>query len=61
MSHINIERYAAGINYTGLIEGVGDDGVGWIIFLGADGRPALYYRERAESGAVVGDPVSLDG
>lgn len=61
MSNINIERYAAGINYTGLIEGVGDDGVGWIIFLGADGRPSLYYAAREESGAVIGEPVSLDG
>lgn len=60
MTNINIERYAFGVNYSGLIEGVGDDGTGWIIFIGADGRPSLYYREREPSGAVVGDPVVLD-
>lgn len=60
VSNINIERYAAGIDYSGLIEGVADDGVGWIIFLGSDGRPSVYYATREPSGAVVGEPVVLD-
>lgn len=31
----------------------------WIIFLDDQSRPALYWAEREESGAVVGEPVEL--
>jgi len=32
----------------------------WIIFLGKDGKPALYYENREESGAVIGEPIVLN-
>lgn len=42
--------------YTGWIA---DNAETWIIFLGPDGRPALYWPNREESGAVIGEPVEL--
>jgi hypothetical protein len=52
------EQEASGIRvFTGWIEPADRS---WIVYLGQDGVPALYWGEREESGAVVGDPVVLD-
>lgn len=46
--------------FDGWIEGVRDDGSTWIMWLDALGNPTVYYGQRDETGAVVGDPVVLD-
>jgi len=53
---IRIGRYEEGHEYTGWIE---DRESSWIVYLGPDGKPSLYWRDREDSGAVVGDPVDL--
>lgn len=32
----------------------------WIIYTDADGKPALYYPNRAANGAVIGDGIPLN-
>lgn len=63
MKNISIGRYGPGETiddgYAGYIEGARKDGSTWILFLDADGRPALYWGEREPSGGVIGDPVIL--
>lgn len=71
MQNITIGRYkacpeplpegvvAAADYCNGWIEGIRDDGSTWIMFFDAHGGPELYWAEREESGAVVGDPVNL--
>jgi hypothetical protein len=61
MTNISIGRYSAestvAERYAGWIE---DAERTWIIFLDPAGKPALYWREREPSGAVIGDPLVLD-
>lgn len=55
MGNVKIGRYdhpSVTADYSGWIE---PDDKSWIIFLGSDGKPLVYYAEREESGAVVGD------
>ncbi len=60
MQRVEIGRYpVASEGYAGYIEGTRDDGTTWIMYLDESGSPALFWVEREESGAVVGDPVSL--
>lgn len=72
MSNITIGRYDGcsqtlpdGIErpltetWAGWVEGEANDGSSWIVYLDAAGRPALYWPQREESGAVVGEPVRL--
>lgn len=71
MSNITIGRYDGATQHTdsgekpltdtwaGWVEGEDSDGKSWIVYLDGSGRPALYWPEREESGAVVGDPVKL--
>jgi len=59
MSNVTIGRYdheSITKTYAGWIE-PGDKA--WIIYLDADGRPALYYPEREPNGAVIGDGIRL--
>lgn len=58
MANLKIERYDGDVSedYSGLIE---PDDRSWVIYLDNDGKPALYWSERDEHGAVVGDPVHL--
>lgn len=59
MSNITIGRYddtSITDHWAGYIE-PGDKS--WIIFLDAEGRPAVYYPKREKSGAVVGEAVVL--
>lgn len=62
MKRITIERYKNddGMGPAGLIEGEDDAGNRWILFLDPLGRPEVFWPERAEDGAVVGDPINLD-
>ena len=46
-------------HFDGWIEGVRDDGTTWIMWLDANGNPVAFFPQRDESGAVIGDPVSL--
>ena len=60
MPNIKIGRYdhpSVTVDYAGWIE---PDDRSWIIFLGADGAPAIYYAERDASGGVIGDGIPLD-
>lgn len=72
MSNITIGRYdtASQISpegvetpltgtWSGWVEGEDRDGKSWIFYLDGAGRPSLYWPERGESGAVVGEPVKL--
>lgn len=61
MKRITVERYAEPneVGYAGLIEGETDNGQRWIIWLDAEGAPALYWPERGPDGVVVGEPVVL--
>lgn len=59
MGNVKIGRYdhpSITVDYSGWIE---PEDRSWIIFLGADGKPAIYYAERDESGGVVGDGIQL--
>ena len=61
MSNLKIGRYShesVSSEYAGYIE---PDDKSWIIWLGADGKPALYFAEREPGGAVVGLGVHLNG
>ncbi|MFE7744376.1 hypothetical protein [Nocardia sp. NPDC057455] len=62
MKNINVERYdhpSITGAWSGLIEGSRDDGSTWILYLDANGSPALYWAERDEDGGVIGNPVVL--
>jgi len=59
---ISIERYRQPeiAEYcAGLIEGETEDGQSWIIYMDAHGKPNIYWPRRDESGAVIGEPVSM--
>ncbi|WP_306365332.1 hypothetical protein [Nocardia sp. CC227C] len=62
MRNINIERYEHSSitkDWSGLIEGIRDDGTSWILFLNADGSPELFWGRRDEGGGVIGEPTVL--
>src|SRR5690348_12883465 len=63
MQNITIGRAGAAETlrdeYPGWIEGHRHDGTGWILWLGADGAPTVYFPHRDESGAVVGGGIDL--
>lgn len=61
MKRITIERYknAEEVGHAGLIEGETDDGRRWIMYLGKDGAPEVYWPERDEDGGVVGPGVGM--
>lgn len=75
MKRISIERYGAIPDdvprpadpaltpaqdlYSGLIEGERDDGTTWVMWLDNNGSPAVFWAQRDETGAVVGDAISL--
>lgn len=59
MSTITIGRYeheSITKDYAGYIEPADKS---WIIYLDADGKPAIYYPERETNGAVIGDGIPL--
>lgn len=59
MSTLTIGRYeheSITRDYAGYIEPADK---AWIIYLDADGKPAVYYPEREASGAVIGDGIAL--
>lgn len=45
--------------YAGFIEGVRDDGTRWIMYIDAHGSPQIFWRERDEDGAVIGEGIPL--
>ena len=60
MSNLTIGRYddeSITKDWAGWIE-PGDKA--WIIYLDADGNPALYYPQRDTTGAVIGDPIQIN-
>lgn len=62
MSNITIGRYSdppLTDTWSGWIEGTTDDGKSWITYLDGSGRPVLHWPSREESGAVVGEPITL--
>lgn len=59
MSNLTIGRYdheSITKHFAGYIEPADKS---WIIYLDADGKPALYWPERDADGGVVGEPVEL--
>lgn len=57
MQDIKIARYdTPGSNWGGNIQ---PEDRSWIIFLDPDGRPAMYWPERHEDGAVIGGGIEL--
>lgn len=59
MSNLTIGRYddkSITKDWAGWIEPAN---AAWIIYLGPDGRPALYYPQREPDGAVIGDGILL--
>ena len=59
MSNLTIGRYdheSITEHFAGYIEPADKS---WIIYLDADGKPALYWPERDADGGVVGEPVEL--
>lgn len=59
MSNLTIGRYdheSIRKDWAGYIEPADKS---WIIYLHADGKPALYWPERDADGGVVGEPVEL--
>lgn len=59
MANLKIERYddeQINEDYSGFIE---PSDRSWIIYLDNDGKPALYWDNRDEHGAVIGEPVHL--
>lgn len=46
--------------HAGWIEGTRDDGTLWIMFMDAAGSPQMFWAQREEDGAVVGEPIELD-
>jgi hypothetical protein len=67
VKRIVIERYDATKHdtphgewpYSGLIEGETDDGQTWIMWIDRQGRPEVFWPQRDESGAVLGDGIPL--
>lgn len=61
MQRVCVERYPNpdDIGYAGLIEGVREDGTGWIMWLDDHGSPQVFYGARNEDGGVLGDPIIL--
>jgi len=61
MRRISVERYRnpQELGYSGLVEGVRDDGSSWIMWLDENGSPALYWARRDEGGGVIGEPIDL--
>lgn len=60
MSNLTIGRYdheSITVDYAGWIE---PNDRSWIIFLGADGKPAVYYDQRDAGGGVIGEGYRLD-
>ena len=56
-------------HYSAVVEGVRDDGSGWVMFIDADGCPELFWSERGPDrvvdgavvgGGVIGDPIVLN-
>lgn len=45
--------------YAGCIEGETDDGKRWILFVDGDGRPLVFWPDREQDGAVIGDGIDL--
>lgn len=59
MSNLTIGRYdheSITKDFAGYIEPAEKS---WIIYLDADGKPALYWPKRDADGGVIGDPVEL--
>lgn len=59
MSNLTIGRYdheSITKDFAGYIEPADKS---WIIYLDADGKPALYWPERDADGGVIGEPVEL--
>jgi hypothetical protein len=58
MGNIQITRYVntQELGYSGYIE---PDNGSWIIFLDSEGKPDVYFPERDENGAVVGDGIPM--
>ncbi|WP_043598929.1 hypothetical protein [Nocardia otitidiscaviarum] len=62
MRNINIERYehpSITKDWSGLVEGVRNDGTSWILFVNADGSPELFWGSRDIDGGVIGEPTVL--
>lgn len=45
--------------FAGLIEGIRDDGSRWVMYIDAHGSPLVFWNEREDDGAVVGEGISL--
>jgi hypothetical protein len=58
MKRIGIERDRER-GSAGLIEGETDTGQRWIMYLDELGRPEVFWRERDETGAVIGEGIKL--
>ena len=59
MYNITIGRYAHESitkEWAGWIEPADKS---WIIYTNADGKPALYFTEREQSGAVIGEGIDI--
>lgn len=59
MSSITIGRYdheSVTKDFAGWVEPADKS---WIIFLDADGKPAVYYAERDAEGGVIGEGINL--
>lgn len=57
MTNITIGRYdhkSITKDYAGYVEPADRS---WIIYLDADGKPAVYYPERDSEGGVIGDGI----
>ncbi|MFE3052346.1 hypothetical protein [Nocardia sp. NPDC059239] len=62
MKNIRVERYAhpsITSDWSGLIEGERSDGSRWILFLDENGSPELFWAQREDNGATIGDPIQL--
>lgn len=60
MLNVKIGRYShpsVTEDYAGWIE---PEDRSWIVFLGPDGTPAIYYPVRDATGGVVGEGIPLD-
>jgi hypothetical protein len=45
--------------YNGWIEGIRDDGTGWIMWLDSHGNPDVFWPHRDEGGGIMGTPIVL--
>lgn len=60
MHNITIGRYnGTPAHWDGWVEGVREDGSGWILFLDQDGSPAAFWAHRTEDGTVEGPAIDL--